>query len=520
MGIPSYFKRLTDSIPGLVSSRIEGPVTHLLFDFNCIVYGCLRSAKLPVFQHETRGEWEAALCEEICEEVVRLWTVAGKPSHVFIAVDGVVPMAKIKQQRMRRFKSVWLAAQEAAHGVRNPEEPRWDTNAITPGTEFMGRLGARLQKLCASRKWHVSTSDGPGEGEHKVMAWLRAHRPSEPGAIVIYGLDADLILLAALAQEFTLTAENRCYLFREAAEFGGGRGGGSGSTEKSYLYLSIPKLIESLCGSSGSPTTQQFLLDYCVGMSLLGNDFLPHGLLMRIRDGGHDVLLAKIREFESKQKWLVDRETLTVNWETLKEFLAELAKTEDADLVHAIQKKKRTRPMVPRNEAERLMEAVQKLPLEWFVEREFLHSDGSLRDDWMEVYRVHVPPEAVAEYQRGLQWILDYYMGNPVNCFWFYPWHLPPLFSDLVTGSRAVDGPSPPQGTENPLQPAEQLAMVLPLESWHLIANRKLRAVPSLLPQFWPSRFEFMSHGRLWMWECEADIPILTPGRLRSVVSI
>jgi 5'-3' exonuclease len=511
MGIPSYFKRLTDSIPGLVRPAAQEKIGYLLFDFNCIVYGCLRSSAMPAYVAEEHDTWEAKLCDEVCEELVRLWTTAGKPAHVFVAVDGVVPMAKIKQQRMRRFKSVWLAEQECAHGVRGRDEARWDTNSITPGTQFMSRLGSRLQKLCIARKWIVSTSDEPGEGEHKVMQWLRsaAAKGMEEGAVAVYGLDADLILLAALTQTFTLSEKNPCYLFREAAEFGGGRQG------PSYLFLSIQKLIDTL--TLGIPDKRQFFLDYCVGMSLLGNDFLPHGLQLRIRDGGHDTMLELLKGFLEEGKYLVDAKTLKVNWPVFHEFATLLGTLEEQDILGAILKKRKTRPMNPRNDTERLMEPVQKLPLEWFVEEEFLTSDRkNLHEDWKTVYSHHVPEEACAEYKYGIQWVLDYYMGSSVNFNWYYPWHLPPLLSSLLTCRGDI---RKNQNSEQaPIQPEEQLAMVLPMESWHLIQNRKLRQIPSLLPQFWPTRFEFVSHGRLWMWECEADIPILTPGRLRSVV--
>jgi 5'-3' exonuclease len=510
MGIPSYFKRLTDSIPGLVSPRVNEKISYLLFDFNCIVYGCLRSGALPPLDPENSEAWETALCEEVCEEVVRLWTVAGKPAHVFIAVDGVVPMAKIKQQRMRRFKSVWLAEQECLHGVRKRDEPRWDTNAITPGTAFMSRLGLRLQKLCAARKWVVSTSDEPGEGEHKVMEWLRTASSGtmEDGAVVVYGLDADLILLSAISQAFHLSEANPCYLFREAAEFGGR------TDMKSYLYLSIDKLIGFLVKNGDR---QQFLLDYIVGMSLLGNDFLPHGLLLKIRDGGHDIMLDLLRQFHTNGKNLVNPSTMTVSWGNFRDFIGMLAIDEDHTLFTALQKKKRTRPMNPRNDTERLMESVQKLPLDWFVEKEFLSADGNLLVNWRDVYDHHVPREASAEYQKGVQWILDYYIGRPVDLTWFYPWHLPPFWSNLVSAQVYVASTENSSILFSPIQPEEQLAMVLPMESWHLIRSRKLRRLPALLPQFWPSTFHFVSHGRLWMWECEADIPILTPGRLRSV---
>jgi 5'-3' exonuclease len=87
------------------------------------------------------------------------------------------------------------------------------------------------------------------------------------------------------------------------------------------------------------------------------------------------------------------------------------------------------------------------------------------------------------------------------------------LAQELAESS--TQGPLWLQLAQEPLKPQEQLAIVLPMDSWHLLRNAELRRAPALLPQFWPKRFGFMSLGKSWMWECEADIPILTPGRLR-----
>ena len=533
MGIPSYFKRLTESVRGILSSQIQGAVSCLLVDFNCIVYGCLRSTTLPQYTLETEEAWERALNEEVCKTLVGIWTAASKPAKVFIAVDGVVPMAKIKQQRMRRFKSLWWAEKEYEMGVRKHGVERWDTNAITPGTAYMEVLSKRLQQLCAARPgWTVSTSDEPGEGEHKAMAWIRNCGGSD-GTVVVYGLDADLILLAMLTGREYLTQP--CVLMREKTEFGK-EAAKFGAAP--FLFFSVQHLLSSLCPKAEEPS---FLLDYVAVMCLLGNDFLPHGLTLKIRDGGHDVLLGKMRGLRAAGLSFVDYETKTVNYETFRRLFEELATTEEASLLQAIYTKKSMRPMPPRSDAERLMMSVQGLPAQWFVEKEFLEG-GRLRADWKEVYEHHVPGGAVREYLYGIQWVVNYYVGRPVDLMWYYPWHLPPLWSQLADSSKQVPlwsqladsskqvplwlqlaqelADSSKQvpvviEAQEPLKPQEQLAIVLPMESWHLVRNAELRRAPALLPQFWPRRFSFMSLGKSWMWECEADIPILSPGRLR-----
>lgn len=115
---------------------------------------------------------------------------------IYLAVDGVAPRAKMNQQRARRFSAAREAKikVEADRIVREeciregrpvppPLKPHWDSNVITPGTPFMEKVMGGLryyinERLTYDPGWKgikvvLSTSGVPGEGEHKLMEYVK-----------------------------------------------------------------------------------------------------------------------------------------------------------------------------------------------------------------------------------------------------------------------------------------------------------------------------------------------------------
>ena len=171
MGIPSYYKKLLNTVPDLIKrGRPDAGIDWLFMDFNCLIYHCLHRADTPVYPGEAgREEWELQFIAAIVQYCLKVIKEVAPRSGVFIAIDGVVPMAKMRQQRLRRFKSVWLRNADAnANAKANANS--WDTNAITPGTLFMKKLHTGLSDMIRhkGKNWILSDSNQPGEGEHKL----------------------------------------------------------------------------------------------------------------------------------------------------------------------------------------------------------------------------------------------------------------------------------------------------------------------------------------------------------------
>lgn len=506
MGIPSYYRFLCQKNKNIIQPtyNVNGKVV-LCLDFNCIVYYCLSK----VGEYTDDLSYEAVLIKEVCKYVEHIYRSANKPNEVFIAVDGVVPMAKMKQQRMRRFKGIFMAPYEIENGVRTVEQKSWDKNAITPGTLFMKKLHSALLELCnAHQGWSISGYDQFGEGEHKVMNYIRNYNTNN-NTFLVYGLDADLILLSMLN-----SFKQNLYLMREEMEFN--------SVVKDiyekeqFLYLNISSLKSTLFTNP----TEEYIDDYIMMMSLLGNDFVPHSLSLTIKDGGYVLLFNLLNDFHRRGKFLVKNKR--IEWDILKEYIATFMNQEKDLIEQFCKKKKQCFNYKAHNEYEQKMASVYTLPAKWYVESELY--DGKMKKDWEEKYYTNFlnnnKLDSVNEYLKGLQWILDYYNGNKIEFDWYYPFMYTPLWKDIFNfiHNDYIGKGIFSYTNEPPITPEQQLALVLPPQSYHLNPNAKYKDFPKMYPQFYPQKFGVHSLGKKWIYECESNIPILTTKFIRLML--
>jgi 5'-3' exonuclease len=540
MGIPSYYRTLIQRLPHAIQRKAPSgaaAVKTLVVDMNCMIYHVLKEPKMestPYPGEVGRLGWERKLQAEVCSYLTHIWKEAGAPTQTYVALDGVVPYAKIKQQRFRRFKGgagAWGGADCApiggawgggatqsiggAWGV-GATQPIWDKNAITPGTQFMEAMGDSLRETGKKHGWIISDTNDPGEGEHKVLQWLLKTQLN-PGSIVVYGLDADLILLCLIAGD-KLGAQYPIFLLREAMAFGKLVRQDQGEVDLCFFQIST--LRESLEGHKKSWTKEQFY-DYVFGMSFCGNDFLPTGLSLRIRDDGHSILLAGLNELWSKGLNLVriDGDILRPNAQGLKAFAYWISRQEERLILTTIRRKMTAR--LGEDEAD-------NLPLREQAEKPMIEVRGDqvyLKKGWKSEYcKLAIGEDSleqrktrVTDFWRGWCWILDYYQGRRVDLEWVYPAGYPPTWSDLVEHFELpVDGLEQAlEQVQVPLKPQEQLALVLPMSSWGLMLNTRFRDLPTKLPQYWPQGFALESFAKRFGWECEPMIPMLSPARLR-----
>ena len=261
---------------------------------------------------------------------------------LMMAIDGVAPRAKMNQQRGRRFRSAQDAKIHHDELERELEERKrrglapqdeivkraWDSNAITPGTPFMDLLAASLRywvahKMNTDPGWRdltvvLSDASVPGEGEHKIMDYIRRKR-SDPNhdpnmRHVIYGLDADLIMLSLATHEphFKVLREDvfaqdkggrACHRCGQDGHFAANCKASDEvvaerkPAKKPFIFLDVPTLREYLAIELYTPNTpfpfdlERAIDDWVFLIFFVGNDFLPHLPSLEIREGAIDTLL-------------------------------------------------------------------------------------------------------------------------------------------------------------------------------------------------------------------------------------
>lgn len=242
---------------------------------------------LHVYSHDNKVNNNPSLAQIFAGTEGFIRNVVKKTSpttSMFLVLDGVAPRAKMNQQRGRRFTSMKEKRQLREElgkskalwerlGLSTPDEitTGWDSNQITPGTSFMEQANAFIQEFAAryvqeNSGFQVVVSDSSvvGEGEHKIMDFLRAADKDLRHCVV--GNDSDLYLLCSV-----LPLENISIL----RQFQCGK--------RNWNIIDVQKLRLQIFEKMGGKTEEEgsdellkrFLLDFVYLSSLYGNDFLP-----------------------------------------------------------------------------------------------------------------------------------------------------------------------------------------------------------------------------------------------------
>ncbi|XP_065219617.1 5'-3' exoribonuclease 1 isoform X2 [Planococcus citri] len=317
MGVPKFFRYISERYPCLSQLILESDIPefdNLYLDMNGIIHNCSHPNDYDPHFRIT----EEKIFKDIFHYIEVLFRIIRPQKLFFMAIDGVAPRAKMNQQRGRRFRSAKEAADREKEvmkkGEKLPEADRFDSNCITPGTPFMARLQAQLRyfvtsKMSTDKMWQkvkviLSGHECPGEGEHKIMdyiRYLRAQPDHDPNTRhCLYGLDADLIMLGLCSHEPHFA------LLREEVKFGSRNQSkkivAPEDTKFFLLHLSLMREYLEMEFSDVKATLpfdfnlESIIDDWVLMGFLVGNDFIPNLPELHIASGALPVLYRAYKE--------------------------------------------------------------------------------------------------------------------------------------------------------------------------------------------------------------------------------
>eukprot|EP01102_Stenamoeba_stenopodia_P006731 TRINITY_DN1874_c0_g1_i1.p1 TRINITY_DN1874_c0_g1~~TRINITY_DN1874_c0_g1_i1.p1 ORF type:complete len:1506 (-),score=344.16 TRINITY_DN1874_c0_g1_i1:134-4651(-) len=488
-----------------------------------------------------------------------------KPKRLlYLALDGCAPRAKMNQQRQRRFRS--KKEQEEAlklaktQGKPVPDEP-FDSNCITPGTEFMQKLTEHLKfyirkKLKEDIHWRdmkviFSGHEVPGEGEHKILEYIR-HSKTQPEwdpnqRHCLYGLDADLIMLSLV------THEPHFCLLREVITQRGK------PVEDEYLLLHVCLLREYLDLEFRNDTMsfpfdlERVINDFIMMCFFIGNDFLPSLPGLDIAEGSLNYMFEIYKDNLPVYGYLTNSGEM--NPTACKEFFKKLSIIERQNLesvyeyqdlqievLHSDDKPADDfasfgKSIKEEDGVNTVADGLKNASLDDSKEAESDGEESDTEDEpvvgestkWKEHYYMskfkksfhdkEFLAKATYSYLEGLQWVMHYYCHGCVSWPWFYPYYHTPLADDL---KEAAFPDKFNFELGQPFWPFEQLMGVLPPASAELLPEpyRWLMRDPSSpILDFYPLEWEIDTTGKKNSWEHTILLPFIDEKRLLAAMS-
>lgn len=467
MGVPSLFAYLNRKYGQVtfLRNKVKSKFDNILyFDFNCLIHpivndiidNTLNSRDFSIQNHNT-DTFHALIFSKIRDYTDHIINMVENPALIYIVFDGVAPRAKMNQQRSRRFLSV----------KNNSPERRalFDTNCISPGTEFMNQLSLFLHSYYDDdSRVIISDTLDAGEAEHKIMRSIRENSNNEMTHI-IYGLDADLIMLSLccnknikLLRENTLTNTTEFLLYHIAGV-------------KKCIITEIYTLVEN---EYSLKLNKHIVIKDLVYLTFfVGNDFMPAINGLEINKNGIDYIISIYTEmFNKYQGDFRIMQGNKLNHDFLVEFLMELHTIISIDLGYTVPKNDYYSKISQTNEMDNLINKV------------------------------------CFSYIKTSLWTFQYYHNWCPSFSWFYSYHYPPLLSDLITYLQ-LNTISPKFDNAYPVSPEMQLLCILPKQSKSLI-REDLHCVFERFPEMYPDDYQIDLNGKKYEWQSVVKLPFLS----------
>lgn len=528
MGVPSYYKTIINDFPSTLSTTTTNN-DRVFLDFNCAIHQISNTLKSSTtIDVNNTIVFEDKLIEETLVYIDKIVSFANPKELLYISIDGVPSRSKIIQQRQRRFNGMTRKNKMIEILSKTNEDPKllnkikyeWNSDNISPGTIFMKKLSVGIQNHLKSMNVKTILSDDSecGEGEFKIMKYIRENTEKDGIIDIVYGLDADLIMLSLINNK------SKIYLLREPQFFD--------TIDKSnFIYFDIEllskKIIETMTFQYNIEGNNSDLIHVYVFLCIfLGNDFIPAISYIRIKNDGITILLSKYSILFSKYKshivykeeniWKIDNNLLF-------KYVKLLADDEDKQfaLFDNLYYTYKPRFNADSKDKYKNLENIISINTTKFVD-----VIKPNHPKWRQRYYYYLfddksgntIPNVCKNYFEAFNWITDYYFNQTYHKTWFYRFIYSPTLIDLANYLQSICSHNGKNILvyDKKLYPNIeistdlQLLMILPINSINLIQDKFKEIITDIqngFVHYYPYNTSYFKYLRIFNWEFIPKLP-------------
>ena len=576
MGVPGFFAWLLKNkkklgANNLILNNLVNKIGWLMIDTNCLLHPCVanilekyKDGQLKIDSNkDLRTQIEKHIWNKITQCIDDMIEQT-KPEYIFIGIDGVAPMGKILQQRQRRYRFLFdkkiklneintfeeideiiTKTTTKQNGIEEPILPL-SSIELTPGTDYMERINNLMISYVnvlknKNIKCIYSSYHDEGEGEHKILQYIKNNLYSSNIPIVIYGLDADLLFLS-----LGLGFDNDLYVMREKQVFSNKEVDLDEIPEYNYVEI---KQLHILISNLKISTNDFIVLCY-----LIGNDFLPGLLTTDVKKGGLDKIFRAWNNLKDKiglekkyeveeinvdeknnliESYLVkynnETKLYNINLELLKGLFEELLWTEKYIWKNINRDKFLNQDNLEPEEISKLLQTKEedkKVLLNKFIKGQTMNTDFLDKIEFSsstEYYSYYLGinsinidkstiKKMVWDYIGGIEWCLSYYFDKCPSWTWGYNFMTTPLIKDIINYFPQSNKQIKIKYSPRTLNPVEQLILAIPPQTYKYVIEKELINIIKLnknIGYILPESFQIDINKEHLFWKCQVKIPIV-----------
>lgn len=481
MGVPRFFYWICKKFPYVnkeyKNNKNDKKIDNLCIDMNGTFHPVSQRVykENPIISKENNKK----CYKEIWKEIINIVDFIKPTKRIILCVDGIAPRSKMIQQRQRRYKN----------GGVSTNEGKFNSTHITPGTEWMYGLckfiNNEIKKYIVGKNINIIFSNErcPGEGEHKIINYMRMYR-NKRESWCVHGLDADLVML------LLATHIPNVYIMRDQTR------GEIFTRSLVNVYTLRKELLSELNGNLREMMSEhncRLITDFIFICFLIGNDFLPHIPSLEIIEGGMETLIYTYNHHVKRNGYILQKHpSHKLNKRSFFYFISELSRGEYRSIVSkGFNSRYQSDPVFTNNTFEK-------------NGRRHLNFKKYRMDYYKKKFSSNIN-KIVDDYINGLDWIIKYYTEG-LSCWnWYYPHFHAPLLSDISDNLRNYKEKK--WAESKSVSPYVQLLTVLPPQKSYLLPNQFRKMFEN--KERYPEEYKIDYTGTFREWEGIVKLPFI-----------